>query len=185
MSRHACDRWLTYHPLYQDELDYQGDYVYKKAEGCEISWKDDETNLTMSFEIKKKRNKTAYFFIILPRTGHGPVAARLLCLAGCFQLAALARLDALLSSSPLLLYHTRHFPVIVCLPVLITDTNRTRLVRKAHPAESFFNFFMPPTPPNEDGDEDEDEDQVSPVISSPREAPLIVFLVLYVFALPQ
>ncbi|THG97578.1 hypothetical protein EW026_g4442 [Hermanssonia centrifuga] len=40
-------------------------------------------------------------------------------------------------------------------------TNRTRLVRKAKPAESFFNFFSPPTPPDEDkvdsGDIDEDE----------------------------
>jgi nucleosome assembly protein 1-like 1 len=30
------------------------------------------------------------------------------------------------------------------------DTNRTRLVRKAHPTESFFNFFTPPVPPPED-----------------------------------
>lgn len=30
------------------------------------------------------------------------------------------------------------------------DTNRTRLVRKARPTESFFNFFSPPTPPGED-----------------------------------
>ena len=41
------------------------------------------------------------------------------------------------------------------------DTNRTRLVRKAKPAESFFNFFSPPVPPSEEaiesGDIDEDE----------------------------
>jgi|ERR1700722_16987591 len=43
------------------------------------------------------------------------------------------------------------------------DTNRTRLVRKAHPTESFFNFFTPPVPPadedleNEDLEEDEYE----------------------------
>ena len=40
------------------------------------------------------------------------------------------------------------------------DTNRTRLVRKARPAESFFNFFTPPVPPTQDAiDNDEiDED---------------------------
>jgi nucleosome assembly protein 1-like 1 len=41
------------------------------------------------------------------------------------------------------------------------DTNRTRLVRKARPTESFFNFFTPPVPPPEDavenGDLDEEE----------------------------
>lgn len=40
-------------------------------------------------------------------------------------------------------------------------TNRTRLVRKAHPTESFFNFFSPPVPPAEDalenGEIDEEE----------------------------
>lgn len=43
----------------------------------------------------------------------------------------------------------------------LLDTNRTRLVRKARPAESFFNFFSPPVPPAEDaletGDIDEEE----------------------------
>ncbi len=41
------------------------------------------------------------------------------------------------------------------------DTNRTRLVRKARPTNSFFNFFSPPQPPSdeaiESGDLDEDE----------------------------
>ena len=41
------------------------------------------------------------------------------------------------------------------------DTNRTRLVRKAKPTASFFNFFSPPQPPSdeaiENGDLDEDE----------------------------
>jgi len=33
----------------------------------------------------------------------------------------------------------------------LPDTNRTRLVRKAHPTASFFNFFSPPVPlTNED-----------------------------------
>lgn len=36
-------------------------------------------------------------------------------------------------------------------------TNRTRLVRKARPTESFFNFFTPPSPVDEDADMDEDE----------------------------
>lgn len=43
----------------------------------------------------------------------------------------------------------------------IIDTNRTRLVRKAKPVESFFNFFSPPVPPSEEaiesGDIDEDD----------------------------
>ena len=41
-----------------------------------------------------------------------------------------------------------------------TDTNRTRLVRKARPAESFFNFFSPPVPPTQaaiDNDEIDEE----------------------------
>lgn len=32
----------------------------------------------------------------------------------------------------------------------LIDTNRTRLVRKAQPTDSFFNFFTPPQPPSED-----------------------------------
>lgn len=35
-------------------------------------------------------------------------------------------------------------------PHLLLDTNRTRLVRKAHPTESFFNFFSPPVMPSEE-----------------------------------
>ncbi|KAF8801002.1 NAP-domain-containing protein [Phlegmacium glaucopus] len=31
------------------------------------------------------------------------------------------------------------------------NTNRTRLVRKAHPTASFFNFFSPPVPPTDEG----------------------------------
>ena len=42
-----------------------------------------------------------------------------------------------------------------------TDTNRTRLVRKARPAESFFNFFSPPVPPTQDAiDNDEIEEEI-------------------------
>ncbi|KAG6884587.1 hypothetical protein C0993_009789 [Termitomyces sp. T159_Od127] len=83
--------------FYQEEVGYSGDFVYDRAIGTEIKWKD-EQDLTKEFEIKKQRNKT---------------------------------------------------------------TNRTRLVRKAHPTESFFNFFNPPVPPAEDalenGDIDEEE----------------------------
>jgi len=82
-------------------------------------------------------------------------------LARCHQLAVLERLDA-----PLLFWSTMPFAslMIVRLHTLFLDTNRTRLVRKPHPAESFFNFFTPPTPPNKDEDEnDDDDDQVRPV----------------------
>ncbi|KAF8996152.1 nucleosome assembly protein [Cyathus striatus] len=72
--------------LYQEEVGYGGDFVYDRAEGCEIKWKEDK-DLTKEFEIKKQRNK---------------------------------------------------------------NTNRTRLVRKAKPTESFFNFFTPPVLPSEE-----------------------------------
>ncbi|KAI0032429.1 hypothetical protein K488DRAFT_70632 [Vararia minispora EC-137] len=72
--------------VYQEEVGYTGDFVYDRAIGCEIKWKEDK-DLTKEFEIKKQRNK---------------------------------------------------------------HTNRTRLVRKARPTESFFNFFSPPVPPSED-----------------------------------
>lgn len=42
-------------------------------------------------------------------------------------------------------------------PLFCVDTNRTRLVRKARPTESFFNFFTPPPPIDEDADIDEDD----------------------------
>ncbi|KAF8067010.1 nucleosome assembly protein [Lyophyllum atratum] len=83
--------------VYQEEVGYSGDFVYDRAIGTEIRWKEDK-DLTKEFEIKKQRNK---------------------------------------------------------------NTNRTRLVRKARPTESFFNFFTPPVPPAEDalenGDIDEEE----------------------------
>ncbi|KIP01546.1 hypothetical protein PHLGIDRAFT_96882 [Phlebiopsis gigantea 11061_1 CR5-6] len=83
--------------LYQEEVGYEGDFVYDRAIGTTIEWNEDK-DLTKTFEIKKQRNK---------------------------------------------------------------NTNRTRLVRKAKPTESFFNFFSPPTPPSEEtiesGDIEEDE----------------------------
>lgn len=79
--------------LYQEEVGYSGDFVYDRAIGTEIKWKEDK-DLTKEFEIKKQRNK---------------------------------------------------------------NTNRTRLVRKARPTDSFFNFFSPPVPPANEEDLDEDE----------------------------
>jgi len=83
--------------IYQAEVGYSGDFMYERAIGTEVKWKDDK-DLTKEFEIKKQRNK---------------------------------------------------------------NTNRTRLVRKAHPTKSFFNFFNPPEPPSdealENGDIDEEE----------------------------
>ncbi|KAF9269759.1 NAP-domain-containing protein [Marasmius fiardii PR-910] len=75
---------------FQNEVGYTGDFIYERAIGTDIKWKDDK-DLTKEFEIKKQRNK---------------------------------------------------------------NTNRTRLVRKARPTESFFNFFTPPVPPSEDAVED-------------------------------
>ncbi|KAG1896372.1 NAP-domain-containing protein [Suillus fuscotomentosus] len=40
------------------------------------------------------------------------------------------------------------------------NTNRTRLVRKARPTDSFFNFFSPPVPPENEGEDMDDEDLV-------------------------
>ncbi|KAH9167923.1 NAP-domain-containing protein [Lactarius sanguifluus] len=78
--------------VYREEVGYSGDFVYDRAIGTEIKWKD-EKDLTKEFEIKKQRNK---------------------------------------------------------------NTNRTRLVRKAHPTESFFNFFSPPVAPSEEAIEEGD-----------------------------
>ena len=41
---------------YKDELDFQGDYVYDRAVGHEIKWKEDK-NLTQEIEVKRQRNK--------------------------------------------------------------------------------------------------------------------------------
>ncbi|KIJ15775.1 hypothetical protein PAXINDRAFT_162844 [Paxillus involutus ATCC 200175] len=79
--------------LYQEEVGYSGDFVYDRAIGTEIKWKEDK-DLTKEFEIKKQRNK---------------------------------------------------------------NTNRTRLVRKAKPTDSFFNFFSPPTPPVDEDEIEEEE----------------------------
>lgn len=44
----------SYH--YQDELGDTGDYIYDRAVGTEIRWKEDK-DLTKAIEIKKQRNK--------------------------------------------------------------------------------------------------------------------------------
>jgi hypothetical protein len=90
--------------VYREEVGYSGDFVYDRAIGTEIRWKD-EKDLTKEFEIKKQRNKSV-----------------------C------------------------HILSFVSLPLIsgLLDTNRTRLVRKAHPTQSFFNFFSPPVAPSED-----------------------------------
>ncbi|KAG8897360.1 hypothetical protein FRB99_008209 [Tulasnella sp. 403] len=40
----------------EDELGYGGDYVYARAEGCTIHWKEDK-DLTKTLEMRKQRNK--------------------------------------------------------------------------------------------------------------------------------
>lgn len=43
--------------VYREEVGYSGDFVYDRAIGTEIKWKD-EMDLTKEFEIKKQRNKS-------------------------------------------------------------------------------------------------------------------------------
>jgi nucleosome assembly protein 1-like 1 len=43
--------------VYREEVGYSGDFVYDRAIGTEIKWKD-EKDLTKEFEIKKQRNKS-------------------------------------------------------------------------------------------------------------------------------
>lgn len=49
------------------------------------------------------------------------------------------------------------FPLLAFADPVHLDTNRTRLVRKAKPTESFFNFFTPPPPIEDESEIDEDE----------------------------
>ena len=46
--------------LYQEEVGYEGDFVYDRAIGTTIEWKEDK-DLTKTFEIKKQRNKSESF----------------------------------------------------------------------------------------------------------------------------
>ncbi|KAJ9101128.1 hypothetical protein QFC21_003346 [Naganishia friedmannii] len=91
------DSILTKTYYYQEDIGYGGEFVYDKAVGHEIKWKEDK-DLTKTVEIKKQRNK---------------------------------------------------------------NTNRTRVIKKVIPTDSFFNFFKPPQPPSMDdlegGDVNEEE----------------------------
>ncbi|WVQ81950.1 hypothetical protein IAT38_004077 [Cryptococcus sp. DSM 104549] len=51
------DAELTKSYYYQEEVGYGGDFVYDRASGSEIKWKE-EKDLTKKVEIKKQRNKT-------------------------------------------------------------------------------------------------------------------------------
>lgn len=95
--------------LYQEEVGYGGDFVYDRAIGTTIKWKEDK-DLTTEFEIKKQRNKSARSL----------------------------------------------YEVISVTDMVLVDTQRTRLVRKARPTDSFFNFFSPPVPPTEEAIENGD-----------------------------
>jgi nucleosome assembly protein 1-like 1 len=46
--------------IYGQEVDYTGELVYENAVGTTIQWKEDK-DLTKEFEIKKQRNKSAFF----------------------------------------------------------------------------------------------------------------------------
>lgn len=101
---------------YQEEVGYSGDFLYDRAIGTVVKWKEDK-DLTKEFEIKKQRNKSAYDPYLFS--------------------------DASIDQESLV------------------DTNRTRLVRKARPAESFFNFFAPPVPPTQEAiDNDEIDEEI-------------------------
>jgi nucleosome assembly protein 1-like 1 len=43
--------------MFQEQVGYGGDFVYDKAVGDEIKWKEGK-NLTVQTEIKKQRNKS-------------------------------------------------------------------------------------------------------------------------------
>ncbi|AQZ11699.1 NAP1 (YKR048C) [Zygosaccharomyces parabailii] len=48
---------LTKTYYYQTELGYSGDFIYDHAEGDKINWADNESNVTISVEKRKQRNK--------------------------------------------------------------------------------------------------------------------------------
>lgn len=50
------DLVLTKEYRYREELDVEGDYLYERAVGCSIRWKEDK-NLTQEIEVKRQRNK--------------------------------------------------------------------------------------------------------------------------------
>src|ERR1700722_12532845 len=52
--------------IYQEEVGYLGDFLYERAIGTEIKWKEDK-DLTKEFEIKKQRNKSGSDSTIVQR----------------------------------------------------------------------------------------------------------------------
>ncbi|KAF9526796.1 hypothetical protein CPB83DRAFT_857246 [Crepidotus variabilis] len=54
--------------LYQEEVGYSGDFVYDRALGTPIKWKEDK-DLTKEYEIKKQRNKSIFLFPFEIRCG--------------------------------------------------------------------------------------------------------------------
>jgi hypothetical protein len=58
-----CDPAHNYIAPRQEEVGYGGDFVYDKAVGHEIKWKEDK-DLTKKVEIKKQRNKSGSGSII-------------------------------------------------------------------------------------------------------------------------
>ena len=107
------DKVLEKTYIYKPDIDVSGDFIYERALGTQIKWKEDK-DLTKEVEVKKQRNKSE-----------------------CFACRA----------------------AVSMLSVWLLDTNRTRLVRKARPVESFFNFFNPPVPPPSDVAPEDDLDE--------------------------
>ena len=116
-------------------MGYGGDFVYDKAIGHDIKWKEDK-DLTKKVEIKKQRNKSAWGLHSPSASLNHPVLSR---------------------CSPYILFSETQLTTSL-------GTGRTRVVRKVVPTDSFFTFFKPPQPPtpetleNEDVDEDELEE---------------------------
>lgn len=50
--------------VYQPDVGYSGDFLYDRAIGCDIKWKEDK-DLTKEFEIKKQRNKSVHSIYLL------------------------------------------------------------------------------------------------------------------------
>ncbi|KAG8738336.1 hypothetical protein FRC10_006979 [Ceratobasidium sp. 414] len=53
--------------FYQKELSYSGEYMYQRAKGTKIKWKEDK-DLTKTIEIKKQRNKNTNRTRLIRRT---------------------------------------------------------------------------------------------------------------------
>ncbi len=115
------DATLTKEYRYKDELDIEGDYLYERAVGSTIHWKEDK-DLTQEIEVKRQRNKGKY------------------------------HLNSLVGT-----------PFSLIVP---SATNRTRVVRRAKPTDSFFNFFSPPEPPTEEAEADMDGEELEEIEES-------------------